>query len=140
MMNRAFELVQKRADALFQAASFVGHIHNKNDYHQALELMDELVEDYERNRLLIEVLSVAIERWEDSAREFSDFNRNISGSTDGEALFHTLMEQYNLGVADFPEIGSKSLISKILHGERRLTRDHIELLSRRFHISPALFF
>lgn len=139
-MNRAFEIVQKRADALFQVASFVGHINNKKDYEQALRFMDNLIEDYDRNKLLIEVLSCAIERWEDEAKEFSEFNKRISEVDSGEALFQTLMEQYNLGVSDFPEIGSKSLISKILHGERRLTRDHIQLLSERFHISPALFF
>ena len=40
-----------------------------------------------------------------------------------------LMEQYGLGVADFPEIGSKSLISKIMNNERSLTRNHIKALS-----------
>jgi HTH-type transcriptional regulator/antitoxin HigA len=50
------------------------------------------------------------------------------------------MEQHKLGVADLPEIGSKSLVSRILNGERRLTRNHIEALSKRFNINPALFF
>lgn len=49
--------------------------------------MNELIEDYERNRLFIEVLSVAIERWGDQAKEFSEFNKNISNSNDGEALY-----------------------------------------------------
>jgi len=51
-----------------------------------------------------------------------------------------LMDQNNLGTADLPEIGSKSLVSKILNGHRRLTIDHINSLSKRFGISPALFF
>jgi len=49
------------------------------------------------------------------------------------------MEQYGLGVADFPEIGSKSLVSKILNKKRRLTLDHIHAISKRFKIDPALF-
>ncbi len=51
------------------------------------------------------------------------------------------MEQHGLGVADLPEIGSKSLVSKILNGRgRNLTRDRIAALSKRFSVSPALFF
>ena len=51
------------------------------------------------------------------------------------------MEQHDLGVADLPEIGSKSLVSRILNGRgRNLTRDHIAALSERFGVSPAVFF
>jgi len=38
------------------------------------------------------------------------------------------------------ELGSESTVSLVLAGARRLTRDHIERLSRRFHVSPAVFF
>ena len=41
---------------------------------------------------------------------------------------------------DFPKIGNKTLISKILNGRRSLTKEHIAKLSERFAISPALFF
>ena len=41
---------------------------------------------------------------------------------------------------DFPKIGNKTLISKILNGSRSLTKDHITKLSERFGISSALFF
>ncbi len=50
-----------------------------------------------------------------------------------------VMEQHGLGAADLPEIGSKSLVSKILNKQRRLTLDHIQVLSKRFGIDPALF-
>ncbi len=49
------------------------------------------------------------------------------------------MEQYGLGEADLPEIGSKSLVSKILRGNRNMTSKHIEALSQRSEISPATF-
>lgn len=51
-----------------------------------------------------------------------------------------LMEQHQLTQNDLPEIGSQSLVSKILKGERQLTLRHIEKLSTRFHVSPAVFF
>jgi HTH-type transcriptional regulator / antitoxin HigA len=51
-----------------------------------------------------------------------------------------LMEQHQLTQHDLPEIGSQSLVSKILNGERKLTVQHIEKLSIRFNVSPAVFF
>ncbi len=51
-----------------------------------------------------------------------------------------LMEQHQLTQHDLPEIGSQSLISKILSGERKLTVEHIEKLCDRFNVSPVVFF
>jgi len=136
MENRIID----QARALFEKAGFIARIRNERDYEQALALMDELIEDYDRNRPLIEVLSNAIERWEASADEFAEFNRQVESMDDGLAVLRLLMDQYGLTGSDLPELGSKSLVSKILKGERSLTRRHIEALSRRFGISPTLFF
>ena len=38
------------------------------------------------------------------------------------------------------ELGSESTVSLILSGKRQLNRDHIARLSRRFGVSPAVFF
>ena len=94
----------------------------------------------DNQRSLIEVLSVAIARWEDTSQEFVEFNQRISELDGGVSVLKVLMEQHGLGVADLPEIGSKSLVSKIMNNERSLTRSHIEALSKRFGVSPALFF
>lgn len=51
-----------------------------------------------------------------------------------------LMEQHDLTQSDLPEIGTQSLVSKILSGERNLTKDQIGALSKRFGVSPAIFF
>ncbi len=56
------------------------------------------------------------------------------------AMLRLLMDQHQLGVANFPEIGDKSLISRILSGKRNLTKQHITLSSERFNINPSLFF
>ena len=121
---------------------FVAHIETQDDYERALELMDQLVDDYDANRLLIEVLSVSIERWEDQATEFSDFNAAVAETDRGIAVLKTLMAQHGLGVADLPELGSKGNVSKILNGAegKKLTRKHMEALGKRFGVSPVLFF
>lgn len=58
----------------------------------------------------------------------------------GNEILAFLMKQHQLTQHNFPEIGSQSLISKILSGERKLTAHHIEILSIRFNVSPAIFF
>ena len=39
-----------------------------------------------------------------------------------------------------PELGFQASASLILFGKRQLNRGHIARLSRRFHVSPAVFF
>jgi len=38
------------------------------------------------------------------------------------------------------ELGGESTVSLVLSGKRGLSRDHIARLSRRFHVSPSVFF
>lgn len=135
-----FALLKKKAHSLLDETSWIAHIKNDAEYKVALELMDELIDDYDYNLSLIEILSVSISRWENESKSFAAFNQTIDGIDQSLSLLKVLMDQHNLGIADFPEIGSKSLVSKILNGHRRLTIDHINALSKRFGISPVLFF
>ena len=133
--------VKKQANTLFSNAGFLVHIHNEKEYELALSLMDELIEEYDIYKDLIEILSNSIENWENLATEFSEFNRQVMQMDSGVAVLRTLMEQYGLKTKDFKdEIGSKSMVSMILSGSRKLSRGHIQALSNRFHISPSLFF
>ncbi|WP_022951360.1 helix-turn-helix domain-containing protein [Leucothrix mucor] len=136
-----FNQVKHTALELFSMAGFVGHISNEDEYHQALALMEELIEEYDLYKPLIEVLSVSIERWEDESEEFVEFNANITGLDNDVATLRTIMDQYQLKADDLKEvIGGKSLVSMILNGTRQLTKDHIQALSAKYNISPAAFF
>ncbi|MCF5860070.1 helix-turn-helix domain-containing protein [Aeromonas veronii] len=121
---------------------YITKINNQDDYERALDLMDSFVDDYDTNKQLVELLATSIERWEDGADEFADFNKTMVGVEPGIAVLKTLMSQHQLGVADLPELGSKSNVSKLLNAAegKKLTRQHIEALSKRFGVSPALFF
>ncbi len=132
--------LKEKAHALFEEAPFINQIHNQVEYQQALDLMDELIEDYDYNRPLIDTLSISIDHFENESEDFRDFNIRIKSLDTGVAVLKTLMSQYNLGVNDFPEIGSKSLVSKIINNERRLTLDHIRALMKRFKLNPSVFF
>ncbi len=57
----------------------MNEIHCQADYEQALALLERLIDVYDVNRQLIELLSIAIERWEDQAPEFAEFNRAVAG-------------------------------------------------------------
>ena len=121
---------------------YLTRIESEGDYEKALALMDQLIEDYDANQSIIEILSASIEDWEDRSDEFSEFNATIAAMDGGIAVLKTLMAQHNLGVADLPELGSKANVSKLLNGSegRKLNRNHIEALSQRFGLSPAMFF
>jgi HTH-type transcriptional regulator / antitoxin HigA len=52
-----------------------------------------------------------------------------------------LLDQNGLTQRDIAnELGSETTVSLILSGRRHLTREHIQRLSRRFHVAPSVFF
>jgi HTH-type transcriptional regulator/antitoxin HigA len=86
------------------------------DEEHAIELMTLLVERYEQ------------ERYPVPKAEPAD-------------VLRYLLERNGLAQRDIAaELGSESTISLVLSGKRQLNRDHIARLSRRFNLSPAVFF
>jgi len=137
----SYAALKKAAQQLQSQAAFLIEISNNNEYENALELMDELIEDYDNQLLLIELLSKSINQWENKSELFIEFNERIDQVNPAVSALRLLMEQHGLGVNDLPEIGSKSYVSKILNErDRQLTQQNIEALRRRFQVSPALFF
>ena len=52
-----------------------------------------------------------------------------------------LMDQHKLKQKDLVGVfGTRSIVSEVLSGKRKLNRDHIARLSERFHVSPDVFF
>lgn len=120
---------------------FNNGIQTSEQYSQALNMIDLLVGDAERNDLLIDYLFPIIERYEATAPEFKKFNAKIDAMNMGQTVLHILMEHHVLNTTDFAEeIGSKTSVSLIANGKRQLTIKHIKKLSKRFGISPAVFF
>ncbi len=127
----------KKVHNLFKELTYLTCIKNDKEYNIAIKYMEELIEDYEYNKYLIIILSDTIQNWEN--KTFTEFNKKINDLDHGVSLLKVLMQQHNLGIADFPEIGSKSLISKIINGHRNLTVKHIKALSAKFNINADLF-
>jgi HTH-type transcriptional regulator / antitoxin HigA len=80
-----------------------------------------------------EVLVALIEAYEEE-------HHSISDASPLEVL-RTLMDANGLRQKDLvPIFGSESIVSEVLHKKRDLNKTHIEKLSKRFHVSPAVFF
>ncbi|MFP4422331.1 MAG: type II toxin-antitoxin system HigA family antitoxin [Desulfococcaceae bacterium] len=136
-----FSLLKAKAVDFFSEAPFLSQIRNENDYERAMELMDELVEDYETYRPLIELLSASIEKWENESEGFSEFNRRIQDQDDAVAVLTTLLDQHEMQTEELGEIlGERRDVSLFLRGERVMTRDHIQRLTDHFGIPASLFF
>ena len=63
------------------------------------------------------------------------------GPATAEEVLAFLIEQHDLSQYDLAkELGGQPVVSQILRGKRRLTREHIERLSKRFGVTPATFY
>jgi HTH-type transcriptional regulator / antitoxin HigA len=63
------------------------------------------------------------------------------GPATPEEVLRFLMEQHDLSQYDLAkELGGQPVVSQIIRGKRRLTREHIERLSKRFRVTPATFY
>jgi len=59
----------------------------------------------------------------------------------GIEVLKELLDANGLRQRDLAEdLGGESIVCLILQGKRQLNRKQIEKLSRRFHVSPAVFF
>lgn len=136
----SYAALKEESVHLFNEYPFLTSIRDQKDYEQALELIEELLEDDVKYEALINLLTVTIEKWESQSELFSDFNQRQEEIDKGIATLKVIMEQYQLGTDDFhDEIGKKSYVSQILNGKRNLTLNHIRGLSRRFGIPGSLF-
>src|ERR1700692_1637143 len=71
---------------------------------------------------------------------YEEMHYSIPDASPVEVL-RTLMDANDLRQKDLaPIFGSESIVSEVLHKKRGLNKTHIEKLSKRFDVSPAVFF
>jgi HTH-type transcriptional regulator / antitoxin HigA len=79
------------------------------------------------------LLAALIENYESKRYPISDVKP--------EEVLAELIDQNDLRQKDLvPLLGPESVVSEIVNGKRALSAANIEKLSRRFHVSPAVFF
>ncbi len=128
-----------------QAAAPYLHIKDARHYEESLVLIESLLEEVADSvddpmNAVIDMLAHSIEDYENKDKELADFEARVRAQPADLAMLRLIMDQHNLGTADLPEIGSKSMVSRVLSGERNLSKSHIKALSDRFGIDPGLFF
>ena len=129
----------KAADTLVAAIPLLGNNPNEKDYRAALELVEELLLENPQSPLL-EIVCARIAAYENSQPDVRSLREEMDSIPPGIAILRTLMDQHNLSMSDFAEeIGGKSMVSRVLKGERQLTLNHIRKLAKRFNIPPSVF-
>ncbi|HEV8495036.1 MAG TPA: helix-turn-helix domain-containing protein [Candidatus Angelobacter sp.] len=123
------------AKLLAQILPGVIHSEDENDHFIAiLEKLEHRSSKWSKAEArLAELLTLLIENFEDK-------NYQLKASTPIQVL-QELMESNNLKQKDMVDIfGAESTVSAVLNGKRDMTREHIKRLSKRFQVSPEVFF
>jgi HTH-type transcriptional regulator / antitoxin HigA len=96
----------------------------------ALEQKDTLTP---QEKDLADLLTLLIE-------DFEEKHYQLPKASPLEAITF-LMDQHGLRQKDLVDVfGTPSIVSEVLSGKRDLNKEHIIRLSKRFRVSPELFF
>lgn len=149
-MNAMREDIQHMAEALAQLraateklrSTFLGGIHGPDEYSQAVALLDHLTDGHPltstEDSILGELTQVII-AYENHAGPLTDFNAEWQQPQSPIDNLKTLMAAHHLTGADLPEIGSKTVVSKVLNGHRPLSYRMAYALAERFAVSTDTF-
>jgi HTH-type transcriptional regulator/antitoxin HigA len=135
----------KSFEAFIKPLMSLINISNEDDYEKAQEFMGELFDackDEEGDPLLplIDILASSIEKYERRDEDLVKFINKANDIPTHIATLNVLMDQYGLTRDDLPEIGDKSMVSRVLNNKRPLTKSAIEKLCSRFNIRPDYLF
>jgi HTH-type transcriptional regulator / antitoxin HigA len=104
-----------------------------SEYLSVLEELASKASPTKEESQYAQVLMTLIEAYEEQ-------HHSIPDASPTEVL-RTLMDANDLRQKDLAQIfGSESVVSEVLSGKREINKNHIEKLSKRFHVSPAVFF
>ena len=121
----------------WQFVSPILMIRNEKEYDLAVERLNAMLDEVgtDEDHPLYELLDThgtMISAYEEK-------HHAIPGA-DGAGVLRYLLEEHGLRQAELPEIGSQGVVSEILNGKRALNMRQVQALSRRFGVSPAVFF
>ena len=112
-------------------------IRNEEQYLQSVERLNNLIDKVgtdEQHPLyeLLDTLGTLLHAYEQEHCPMPDCT--------GAEILQYLMEEHGLTQSDLPEVGSQGVVSEILRGKRELNVRQIRALSKRFNVSPSVFF
>jgi len=109
-------------------------LRDEDDYEQALELLDRLVDEIGEDEghplfELLDTLGTLVYAYEEA--------HHPAPKASAREVLRLLMEEHGLRQTDLTELGSQGVVSEILSGRRELNVRQIRALAKRFH--PAAF-
>ena len=110
--------------------------HSRKEYNRLVRMLDELIDtvgEKESHSLasMVETLGTLVGAYE------TQHVPEPKGTP--IATLKELMKEHGLRQSDLPDIGTQGVVSEMLTGKRALNLRHIQLLSKRFGVSPAVF-
>lgn len=125
-----------------QAFGFISKIESPEDYEKATAMLHELtsrklVSRYEEN--LLDELTQTLLAYEENAEQFAGFNAEWDTPLPPVELLKAFMESAGLTGSDLPEIGDKTIVSKVLNGRRKISAKMAVALAERFHTDASAF-
>jgi HTH-type transcriptional regulator/antitoxin HigA len=85
--------ITQMAKAIMAQLPILNDIASSDEHQQALILLEDLIENYDENLIIIEALSNVISRYEDKAAEFDDFNKRQTAINLTTATLTVLIDQ-----------------------------------------------
>ena len=130
-------LLAKETEAHWATIAPILSIRNERDYDRAVKRLNALLDDIgddERHPLygLLDTLGTVIHAYEETHHPMP--------TVKGGSMLRFLMEEHGLKQSDLSDIGSQGVVSEILRGKRELNTRQISVLTKRFGVSPAVFF
>ena len=119
---------------LSKVAPVVIHTDEENErYLTQLEALHDRADLTTEEQRIAELLTLLIEAYEEKRYRLTPASPI--------AVLRYLMESNGLNQSDLIDVfGSASIVSEVLKKKRELSKAHIQKLSRRFHVSPEIFF
>ncbi len=111
-------------------------IRNEQDYDQAVERLDSLIDEVGTNEdhplyTLLDTLGLVIQAYEETHYPIPD--------SDGVEVLSYLMEEHSLTESELPEIGTEGNVCEVLAKQKELNLKQIRALANRFKVSPSVF-
>jgi HTH-type transcriptional regulator/antitoxin HigA len=135
-MNSIAEIIDEKEYAGLLSRTLPRVIHTEAENERYIAILGSLLAKAGRTAeesRLAELLTLLIE-------DFEDKNYSLPPTAPVEIIRH-LMDSNGLRQVDMVDVfGTPSIASEVLNGKRDLAKGHIEKLSQRFNVSPALFF
>lgn len=116
---------------------------NKKIYDRYLRAVEILLEEMESKNLKKPIRNIIVEYVQSVTPFLETYEKKEFPfkSAEPEEVLRFLMEQNHLSQYDLAaDFGGQPVVSEVLNKKRKMTREQIQRLSKRFRISPASFF